>query len=101
MSQYISTHTKKRVRNYFLENPNLSVVKIAEALKLDKSVCYFALERNEFHIMASLSEANLYFLFNEFQEKKVITDPEKNIKNGVDFSEAEKVFLRSWGFKFQ
>lgn len=100
MTQYISTHIKKRVRSYFLENPNLSVIKIAEALKLDKSVCSLALDRKEFHITASLSEANLYFLFNEFQEKKVITTPDRIIKNGFDFAEAEKVFLRSWGFKF-
>ena len=100
MTQYISTHTKKRVRSYFLENPNLSVVKIAEALKLDKYVCYLALDRKEFHITASLLEANLYFLFNEFQEKKITATPDRIIKNGFDFSEAEKIFLRSWGFKF-
>jgi hypothetical protein len=96
----ISTSTKKRVRAYFLENSNLTMREIAYNLKLDPSTIGFALDSIDFHIVSSLNESNIYFLFNDFQEKKVITDPYKNIQNGFEFNQKEKVFLKGWGFKF-
>lgn len=97
----IATSTKKRVRAYFLENSNLTMREIAKNMNLDVSTIGFALDSVDYKVVSSLIEANTYFLFTDFLEKKVITTPEKHVENGIDFSEKEKVFLRGWGFKFQ
>ena len=96
----VSTQTKKRVRAYFLENPNLTMREMAKNLKLDVSSVGFALDSIDYKIVSSLTESNTYFLFTDFLEKKVITDPYKIVQNGYDFNDKERVFLKGWGFKF-
>lgn len=96
----ISTAKKRKIRSAFLENPNLSIYELAGLLKIDKSTIGEALNRNDFWITSSLLSENLYFLFNDFQEKKVITNPYKEIQNAFDFNTKEKDFLKAWGFKF-
>lgn len=96
----VSNYTKKRVRSYFLQNPNLTMLQMAENLKLNFSTVGFALDSIDFNIVSSLNEPNVYFLFNDFQEKKVTTDPYKNVINVFEFNQKEKVFLKGWGFKF-
>lgn len=99
MTAYISYRLRKKVREYFLENSNLSVEKIAKNLNISETSCGMALEQDDFYITSSLCEANLYFLFNDIQEKKIITDENKNIINYQDFSDKEKKYLKGWCFK--
>ena len=96
----IATSTKKRVRAYFLENSNLTTLEIANNLKLNVTNVNLALDSVDYKVVSSLIEANTYFLFTDFLEKKIITTPDKYVENGIDFNEKEKAFLRGWGFKF-
>jgi hypothetical protein len=96
----ISTSKKKKIRSAFLENPNLTIYQLAELLKMDSTTIGCALDRTDFWITASLFSENLYFLFDDFQEKKIVTNPHKEVQNAFDFNSKEKDFLKAWGFKF-
>lgn len=93
-------HRIKKVRDYFLNNPNKTLQEIADDLNECKSVVSEILSITDYFILPILNEENTFFLFSELFEKKILTDPYKIIKNGYDFSEKEKTFLRGYGFKF-
>jgi hypothetical protein len=91
---------RKEVRQVFIDNPNLSIYSISEIVGLSPTQVSEYLNNDSLYLTASLSESNLYFLFTSILEKRVVTDPFKNVRNGYQFSQKEKDFLRSYGFNF-
>jgi hypothetical protein len=91
---------RKEVRQVFIDNPNLSIYSISEIVGLKPTQVAEYLNNDSLYLTASLNESNLYFLFTSILEKRVVTDPFKNVRNGYHFSQKEKDFLRSYGFNF-
>jgi hypothetical protein len=96
----VNTKGIKKIRDYFLKNPNKTIQEISNELGYSKSWVGEVLDNKEYNIIPSLNTENLYFLFGSILEKSVKTDPYKLVINSFDFNEKEKTFLRSYGFKF-
>lgn len=96
----VSSQNIAKIRKFFLKNPNLTLEQIAKELNIDKSTVQIALSNENLSVVASNNEGNVYFLFTDFLEKKIVTDSKKNVKNTSDFNYYEKTFLRGYGFKF-
>lgn len=90
----------KKVREYFLENPNKTIYEIAEDLGICKSEVSECLSHVDYYLVPSLNTENTYFLFGAVNEKKLITNYEKIVENAYDFNTREKDFIRGYGFKF-
>lgn len=96
----VSSQNIAKIRKFFLENSDLTLEQIAKELNIDKSTVQIALSNENLSVVASEHEGNVYFLFTDFLEKKIVTDSEKNVKNTPDFNYYEKTFLAGYGFKF-
>lgn len=90
-----------KVRKSFVSNPNQSIYSIAKDFNISPNYVSELLENKELDVVKSLTESNVYFLFTEILEKKILTTPENIILNGFDFSQKEKDYLKTFGFKFR
>jgi hypothetical protein len=94
-------HLSKRIKDLHLQNFSLTPIEISEILNCSYThVCECLDYKHDYKIVKGLCVENEYFLFTDILEKKIITDSEKTIKNGYDFNNNEKVYLRGYGFKF-
>lgn len=91
---------KSRVRKYFLNNPNNSLEELSNKFELPKSTIQgYLTNKEELNIVASQNESNLYFLFSNLMERKIVTENDgRTIINSFDFNFNEKIFMRSFGF---
>ena len=96
----VSSQNIAKIRKCFLENSDYTLEMIAAKLSIDKSTVQIALSHENLNVVASKHEANVYFLFTDFLEKRIETDLEKKVKNTPDFNDYEKTFLRGYGFRF-
>ncbi len=96
----VSSQNIAKIRKCFLENSDYTLEMIAAKLSIDKSTVQFALSHENLNVVASKHEANVYFLFTDFLEKRIETDLKKKVKNTPDFNDYEKTFLRGYGFRF-
>jgi len=92
---------RSRVRKVYADNPNYSIYTISEITGVSSSQVADYLSNNDLYLTPSFSEANIYFLFTSILEKKIITDIDKNVQNGFQFSQKEKDFIKSFGLTFK
>jgi len=84
-----------------LQNPFMPIIEIANNLKCAYSTaCEYLYNENNYKVVKGLCVDNEYFLFTDLLEKKITSDNDRFIKNGLDFNEKEKTYLRGFGFKF-
>lgn len=90
-----------KVRKYFLANPNETLQNIAERFNVSKrTINEYLSNKLDLNITKSLSNANLYFLFNNITERKICTENDGlTVINTSDFIFEEKRYLRSFGLK--
>lgn len=93
-------HTVSKVRKHFLNNPNDTLEDISNKFNLTKStVGSYLTNKDNLNIVPSLNESNLYFLFSNIMERKIVTETNgRTITNSYDFNFEDKTFMSSFGF---
>ena len=93
---------KTLVLKYFIDNPDATIDNCSEKLGIPRGtvqkICANDADRS-LHVVASLHEENLYFVFNGITERKIKTDNELFVLNAYNFSQSELSSIRKYGFK--
>jgi hypothetical protein len=105
MSNQIAS--QQDIIDFHFSNPSLSIEDIALHFGYktitpvkDAIFEFFNSSKKEVYVVSSLCESNLFFVFNDINERKLTTNLEDYCLNPFDFTVFERNQIRKQGIKF-
>ena len=97
---------ERRIRKYFILNPDATLDQASVKLKIPKStiqnnVANDIQRERKIHIVSSFSEENTFYVFNGINERKILSDNDFIVLNHEIFSSSERREIAKNGFFFK